>query len=217
LDYAGKCRPAATIGGDYYDFLPVPGNRLAFAIGDVSGKGIPAALLMASLRASLHGLAIADTGAIDQLMANLNRLTFEASSSDRYASLFYGVFDPASWTFNYVNAGHNPPILFRAASGERILLEEGGLMIGTFRSVPYRQGLVTLAAGDTMVMFTDGVSEAMNHAGEEFGEDRIVSAVHGGAGLSAAQLADQILGALDSFTAGAPQHDDITVVVVRIL
>jgi sigma-B regulation protein RsbU (phosphoserine phosphatase) len=217
LDYAGKCRPAATIGGDYYDFLPVSGGHFGFAIGDVSGKGIPAALLMASLRASLRALAIAYSGAIAQLMADLNDLIYEASSADRYATFFYGVVDPAARTFSYVNAGHNPPLLFRAGSEDILHLEEGGLMVGTFRGVQYQQGSVALRTGDTLVMFTDGISEAMNPAGEEFGEDRIVAAIREGAGLRAAALVDWVLSAVDSFTAGAPQHDDMTLVVVRAL
>lgn len=215
LDYEGKCRPAATIGGDYYDFLPLPGGRLGFAIGDVSGKGIPAALLMASLRASLRGLAISASGDIAELMANLNRLIYEASPSDRFATLFYGVFDPAARTFRYVNGGHNPPILFRPAIGEVVRLKEGGLMIGGFRSARYDQGCVPLSPGDTMVMFTDGISEAVNPEGEEFGEERVINALRADSGLPAARLGDRILDALDSFTSGAPQQDDITLVVVR--
>jgi len=217
LDYAGKCRPAATIGGDYYDFLPLAGNQLGFAIGDVSGKGIPAALLMASLRASLHGLAIAYTGRIAELMANLNQLTFEASSSDRYASFFYGVFNPDEYTFNYVNAGHNPPILFRSSSGEVATLAEGGLMIGAFRSARYQQACVMLAPGDTMVMFTDGVTEALSSSGEEFGEERLVATLRVNPGLSAVHLVDRIMSVLDAFTGDVPQHDDMTLLVVRVL
>ncbi len=214
LDYAGRCRPAATIGGDYYDFLPLSANRLAFAIGDVSGKGIPAALLMASLRASLHALAIAHAGDLAALMANLNQLIYDASASDRFASLWYGVFDPSTRSFAYVNAGHNPPILIQAC-GDIVHLEEGGLMLGGFRAASYKQGSVTLAPGDTVILFTDGVSEAMSPAGDDFGEKRLVAAVRGAAGLPAAQLLDRLLCALDAFTAGAPQQDDTTLVVVQ--
>jgi sigma-B regulation protein RsbU (phosphoserine phosphatase) len=216
LDYAGQCRPAATIGGDYYDFLPLLGGRIGFAIGDVSGKGIPAALLMASLRASLRGLAITPSGSIAEMMSNLNLVIYEASPLDRFATLFYGIFDPASRTFTYVNAGHNAPILLRAASGELVRLAEGGLMIGGFRFAQYQQASVTLQPGDTMVMFTDGITEALNADGEEFGEKRIIDSVHGGAGLPAAGLVHGIVCAVESFAAGARQNDDITVVVVRV-
>ncbi len=199
LDYAGQCRPAATIGGDYYDFLPLRGGRLGFTIGDVSGKGIPAALLMASLRASLRGLAITHSGTIAEMMSDLNQLIYEASPEDRFATLFYGIFDPASRVFTYVNAGHNAPIWLRATSGELVRLAEGGVMIGAFRSSQYRQASVTLAAGDTLVIFTDGINEARNAAGEEFGEKRIIESVREGAALPAAALLDRILCAVESF------------------
>lgn len=216
LDYAGQCLPAATVGGDYYDFLVLPGGRFGFAIGDVSGKGIPAALLMASLRASLRGLAITHSGTIAEMMSDLNQVIYEASPVDRFATLFYGVFDPASRSFTYVNAGHNAPILWRADSGGAQRLAESGLMIGGFRSAQYQQSTVMLGAADTIVMFTDGISEAPNSAGEEFGEKRIIDNVHAGAGLPAAELVHRILGAVESFSAGAHQYDDITLVVVRV-
>lgn len=215
VDYAGRCRPAATIGGDYYDFLPLPDGRLGFAIGDVTGKGIPAALLMASLRASLRGLAITHSGTIAEMMSNLNLVIYEASPVDRFATLFYGVFDPASRAFTYVNAGHNAPILLRNGSGELVRLAEGGLMVGGFRSAQYQQATVTLETGDTMVMFTDGISEARNAAGEEFGDQRLIHSIREGAAFPAAALLDRILCAVESFSAGARQYDDITLVVVR--
>ncbi len=217
LDYAGTCLPATTIGGDYYDFVPLPEGPLGFAIGDVSGKGIPAALLMASLRASLRALAVAYSGAITEIMANLNRLIYEASSPEHYATFFYGVYDPAARRFDYVNAAHNAPMLFHSATGEIVRLKEGGLMIGGFPFAKYQQGSVALGTGDTLVLFTDGITEARNTAGEEFGEQRIISAVRGGAGLAAGELVNRILSAVESFTAGASQHDDITAVVIRVV
>ena len=217
LDYAGKCRPAATIGGDYFDFVPLPDSRLGFAIGDVTGKGIPAALLMAGLRASLRGLAIANSGPLAELMENLNRLIYESSPSDRFATFFYGVFDPSARTFRYVNAAHNAPILFRGAAGDVVRLKEGGLMIGGFPAATYQEGSVTMTAGDILVMFTDGISEAVNAQGEEFGEERIFAAVRTAAGLPAALMIDRVLSVVDSFTAGAPRQDDMTLVVARVL
>jgi sigma-B regulation protein RsbU (phosphoserine phosphatase) len=216
LDYAAQCRPAATIGGDYYDFIPLPGGRLGFAIGDVSGKGIPAALLMASLRASLRGLAITHSGTIAEMMSKLNQVIYEASPVDRFATLFYAIFDPASCTFTYVNAAHDAPILLRAATGDLVRLAEAGLMIGGFRSAPYQQVSVTLARGDTLVMFTDGVGEARNAAGEEFGEKRIIESIREAAALPAAALLHSLLCAVESFAAGTQQYDDITPVVVRV-
>jgi len=150
-------------------------------------------------------------------MSNLNQLIYEASPSDRFATFFYGVFNPHDRAFDYVNAAHDAPMLFRSASGDIIRLDKGGVMIGGFRAMHYQQGSVTLDHGDTVVMFTDGVTEAMNPTGEEFGEERIVAAVRRGAGLPAVKLVDQIMGTLDTFTGSAPQNDDITLVVIRIL
>jgi phosphoserine phosphatase RsbU/P len=214
LDYAGKCRPASSVGGDYYDFVSMCDGRLGIAIGDISGKGVPAALLMASLQASLRGLAIANPPALSSLMENLNRLIYDTSPSNRYATFFYGVYNPVTREFVFVNGGHNPPMVFR---GDEVLrLEEGGPVVGLFGPAQYTQGTVTLQPRDTLVLFTDGISEAMNHEEEEFDEERLIPAVRSGAGLSPDQLIDHVLKACDTFSAGAPQHDDMTMVVVKV-
>ncbi len=214
LNYVGKCRPASSVGGDYYDFVSMCDGRLGIAIGDISGKGVPAALLMASLQASLRGLAIANPPALSSLMTNLNQLIYDASPSNRYATFFYGVYDAKSRDFMYVNGGHNPPMIFR---GDQVLrLEEGGPVVGLFGPAQYAQGIVTLEHGDTMVLFTDGVSEAMNNEEEEFDEERLIAAVRGGAGLKSAELIDRVFEACDAFAEGAPQHDDMTMVIVKV-
>src|SRR6202043_1542593 len=127
LDYCGRCRPAREVGGDYYDFLELPGGKLGIAIGDVSGKGVGAALMMASLEASLRALASVVEDPAD-LMARVNRLVYQASSSNRYATLFYAEYDPATRRLSYVNAGHNPPIVLRNNAGfcQVLRLEAGG-------------------------------------------------------------------------------------------
>jgi sigma-B regulation protein RsbU (phosphoserine phosphatase) len=147
-------------------------------------------------------------------MENLNRLVFEASTASRYATFFFGVYDPASRELSYVNAGHNPPMIFRGSNVLR--LEEGGPVIGLLCPARYEQASVTLQSGDTMVLFTDGVSEAMNPADQEFDEARLMDAVRSGAALDASTLIDHIMKACDEFAAGAPQHDDMTLVVVRV-
>jgi phosphoserine phosphatase RsbU/P len=213
MDYAGKCRPALSIGGDYYDFIPMSRGRLGVAIGDVSGKGVAAALLMANLQASLRGLAAADPPLLAPMMGNLNKLIFASSPSNKYATFFYGVYDPATRVFTYVNGGHNAPMVFRGKDVAR--LEDGGPVVGLFGPADYSQGSVTLAEGDTMVLFTDGVSEAMNFDDEEFGDDRMIATVQGRLG-DAAKLIEEIIRAADEFAGGAPQHDDMTLVVLRM-
>lgn len=216
LDYCGLCRPAQAVGGDYYDFLALPEGKLGIAIGDVSGKGIAAALLMASLQASLRSQAISGPAELDILMRNVNRLVYEASASNRYATFFYGQYHPAALRLDYVNAGHNAPILFREGAGVT-RLEDGGTVVGLLRNAPYRQSSVTLRPGDTLLLFTEGISEAMTVENEEWGEDRLMEAMKECDGLAAAKTIQRLLAAADTFAGGAKQHDDMTLVVVRVV
>jgi phosphoserine phosphatase RsbU/P len=223
LDYAGHCRPALGVGGDYYDFLALPQGHLGVAIGDVSGKGIAAALMMASLQASLRGEATRGPDNLAAAVANVNRLVYEASSANRYATFFYGQYDPANRKFDYVNAGHNPPMVFHCAdqgkdkNAKVTRLEVGGTVVGLLENFAYEQGTVSLQVGDTLVAFTDGISEAMNSADEEWGEDRMMAAIQKCDGMNADQLMQQIFVEADKFVAGAKQHDDMTVVILRIM
>lgn len=218
LDYAGHCRPALGVGGDYYDFLALPHGHLGVAIGDVSGKGIAAALMMASLQASLRGEATRGPDNLAAAVANVNRLVYEASSANRYATFFYGQYDPATRKFDYVNAGHNPPMVFHCSdkNAKVTRLEVGGTVVGLLESFAYEQGSVSLQAGDTLVAFTDGISEAMNSADEEWGEDRLMTAIQQCDGMNANQLMGQIFVEADKFVAGAKQHDDMTVVILKV-
>ena len=217
LDYAGHCRPALGVGGDYYDFLALPQGHLGVAIGDVSGKGIAAALMMASLQASLRGEATRAPENLAAAVANVNRLVYEASSSNRYATFFYGQYDAAARSFDYVNAGHNPPMLFHCSGGQWTVrrLDVGGTVVGLLESYAYEQGSVTLAHGDILVAYTDGISEAMNAADEEWGEDNMMETVKQYDSLPAKEILQRILAAADGFVAGAKQHDDMTLVILR--
>src|SRR5215471_2006719 len=216
LDYCGQCRPAREVGGDYYDFLELPGGRLGIAIGDVSGKGVGAALMMASLEASLRALAsVVDDPA--ELMERVNALVYQASTSNRYATLFYAEYDPACRRLSYVNAGHNPPVVLRNRNGscDVLRLETGGPVIGL---VPhrYQRGTFSHEAGDLVVLFTDGVSESMNVRFEEWGEDRLIELAKMCHALPATEVMRQILAAAEAFAAGASQHDDMTLVILRV-
>ncbi len=217
IDYAGACRPALGVGGDYYDFLALPGGQLGIAIGDVSGKGIAAALTMATLQASLRGEATRMTDDLATVVSNVNRLVYEASSANRYATFFYGQYNPAKRELTYVNAGHNPPMLFHCSAGEWRLsrLETGGTVVGLLESFPYQQGAVTIAPNDVFVAYTDGISEAMNNADEEWGEDRMMETIRSCSGLNPSEMIASIMQAADAFVAGAKQHDDMTLVVIH--
>jgi len=215
LTYAGHCRPARGVGGDYYDFLALSSGRLGLAIGDVSGKGVPAALLMASLQASVRGQSQTEDGRVAELMSNVNRLVCDASPENRYATFFYAQFEPSTLKLIYTNGGHNPPILLRG--GEVLRLEMGGPPVGLFRMSPYVQDEIQLQAGDLLVLFTDGISEAENPAEDEWGEEALVETARGCGDLPPSEMIARIMQAADVFAAGAPQHDDMTLVVARVL
>ena len=216
LEYAGACRPALGVGGDYYDFIKFSDSELGIAIGDVSGKGIPAALLMATLRAYLRGQTIRRDSDLGAMMANLNRLVYESSAPNRYATFFYAQYETTTRVLQYVNAGHNPPMIVRT-SGDVIRLDVGGPVIGLIEGCAYEQGQATLEPGDVLVAYTDGVSEAMNVDHEEWGEDQLAAITLRARSVSCQELIVRIMQAADGFVAGAPQHDDMTIVVVRRL
>ena len=220
LDYFGVCRPAYAVGGDYYDFLKLPNGSLCVAIGDVSGKGIAAALMMASLHASLRGQALEGGHDLAAQMAIVNRLIYAASTVNRYATFFYAQFNPQTCELTYVNAGHNPPIILRrngSRQAEIVRLETGGTVLGLFPQVLYSQDRVQMKDNDLLIGFTDGISEAMSPAEEEWGEERMIQAAERCHGSDAATVARALIVAADAFANGAAQHDDITVVTMRVL
>jgi phosphoserine phosphatase RsbU/P len=216
VDLAGRCRPALEVGGDYYDLIEMEAGHLGFAIGDVSGKGISAALIMASLRASLRGLILDDPGDLARMMQKVSHLVYEASSSSRYATFFFATLNPRTREFRYVNAGHNPPVLVKQASGTLLRLEDGGPVVGMLPFAVYEAQSVTLEPGDLLVAYTDGISEAMTAADEEWGETRMLAAVPPQSSASALEVLNGIFLAADAFTAGAEQHDDMTLLVMRV-
>jgi sigma-B regulation protein RsbU (phosphoserine phosphatase) len=218
LDYCAECHPAREVGGDYYDFLELPGGRFGIAIGDISGKGIGAALMMANLEACLRG-QVSAASSTPELMRRVNRMVYDASSANRYATFFYAEYDPQTARVVYVNAGHNPPIVLRRAGAEWEVsrLESGGPVIGLLPDCQYQQSHFDLQPGDLIVMFTDGISESMNGADEEWGEDRLIACAKTCCNLSARETLDRMMAEATAFAAGAPQHDDMTLAVFRIL
>lgn len=214
IEYTGACRPAQSVGGDYYDFIELPDGTFAFAVGDVSGKGMPAALLMSALQASVRGQAMNGVTDLAIFMRNVNRLLYDMSPKSHFATLFYGIFDPASNVLRYASAGHNPPILLRV-SGEVELLAPNGPGVGILRLSQYKQSETHFESGDLLVAFTDGFTEAMNGAKEEFGDQRLLDTVREAAGLAPDAILNHAMSAVDRFVAGATQHDDMTMVVLK--
>jgi phosphoserine phosphatase RsbU/P len=211
---AGSCRAALGVGGDYYDVIDFGDGRIGLAIGDVSGKGISAALLMASLRASLRGVTLDSPRDFARLMHKVNRLVYEASASNRYATFFFAAFDPATRRLECVNAGHNPPVLLRSSRVMR--LEADGPVVGLLPFAPYTEQTLTLEPGDVLLLYTDGISEAMTSEDEEWGEERMISAATAVRKLPASEILRALFTAADAFTTGAPQHDDMTLLILKL-
>lgn len=216
LECTAICRSARGVGGDYYDFLPLGPDQLGIALGDVSGKGISAALLMAGLQALLRSNAPTHKTSISTLLGVMNRLMSASTARGKYATFFYGFYDGELHTLHYANAGHLPPMLFRN-SGEVLRLPAGGMVLGMFPDAVYKQAELDLHTGDVLVIFSDGVSEALNEAEEEFGEERLQQVVQAHLHLSAVAIQEALLQSVADFVGTAPQHDDLTMVITRVI
>jgi sigma-B regulation protein RsbU (phosphoserine phosphatase) len=215
LQLAAICRPARTVSGDYYDFIRIGPSRLGIALADISGKGISAALLMASLQASLRSNAMLDGhGGTAALVERLNQHLFKNTSDDRYATFFYAVYDCDSKSLTYTNAGHLAPFFVHAGKVQQ--LDEGGTVVGLFEDVPYTQGNMKVEPGSILVAFSDGLTEPENVYGEEFGMERLKEEILRQANMPAPRVAENLIAAAEQWAGSAEQADDITVVVARM-
>lgn len=214
LEMAGGNRPTRQVGGDYFDVFPLPDGSTAFCLADVSGKGIPAALLVSTVHACLHLLLDVGFADLPSVVARLNRLLYGFSATRKYATLFLARFEPASRRLRWVNAGHNPPILLRGARLE--LIESGGVPVGMLEGVSHAEGSHFLSPGDLLVIYSDGITEANDADDQEFGMERLTRLVKASAHLPAASLPARILEEVASFAAETPQYDDQTVLVARV-
>jgi serine phosphatase RsbU (regulator of sigma subunit) len=213
LEISGSSRPARVVGGDYFDVFKLGEDKLGLCIGDVSGKGMPAALLMSNLQAVVKALATEDISP-KELMAKVNRVMWRNTTEDKFITLFYALVDARARTLQFTNAGHNAPILTRQ-DGTQVRLEEGGLIVGAFQESEYEQGQIGLRPSDRLVMFTDGVTEAVNEEDDEFGEKRLVEATLRGRQLSSEALHDFLFDAVTEFC-GGEFEDDATLLVVLV-
>ena len=212
-------RPANTVAGDYYDVFPRPGrtveeNRVVLAVADVAGKSIPAAMLMATFQASLKTLSTAQVP-LNELAANMNRYACQNSQGGlRFTTAFLAEYDPVNRTVHYINAGHNNPIL-RRASGQVERLDIGGLPFGILPETKYESATVTLAPGDWLVIFTDGLIEAENSRQEDYGEPRLLSAIAAATSATPAEMLKRLMAEVDVFVGATPQHDDVTCLLLK--
>jgi serine phosphatase RsbU (regulator of sigma subunit) len=207
----GANRPCLTVGGDYYDFALMQG-QLMMALGDVSGKGAGAALLMAVLRAAVRGLW--SEASVAEAVSRINSTVCQNVTQGKYVTFFLARLEPATGQVCYVNAGHNPPLLVRR-DGTIETLTEGGMVLGLFDSIPYAEGKCEMRAGDTLLIFSDGVTETFSASGDEFGDERLGEVALRGRGLDAAGLQAEILRELESFAVGTKATDDRTLIVLK--
>ena len=202
------------VGGDYYDIIPLSPHEYVLAIGDVAGKGIPAALLMANVQAALRTIAPLRLQLPDAT-TRINSLIYGNTDIDKFITFFWGLLDTETHTFEYVNAGHNPPYLLRN-DGTVETLSEGGLILGILDPPPpYSSGIVLLEPGDTIVGYTDGVNEAMSSEMVEFGDDRFLELLEDCRDLDALSTITRVRDEIVEYARGAPQSDDITMLVAK--
>jgi serine phosphatase RsbU (regulator of sigma subunit) len=242
LVYRAYCKPTTIVSGDYHDFLLIAPDKLGIAIGDIAGKGISAALLMANLQGLLRSYAPMRCENLPDLMADINSALYQSTDSNKFATLFYGVYDDSKRRLTYVNAGHNAPIVFRrknmnVTSGnisdqdyfdspgisssmdryEIVRMETGGTVIGAFPNAIYTPHTIQLLSGDILVLFTDGLSDARNFVHEQYGEDRLTSFVAANLHESHTKLHELILNDINLFTGDGIQFDDMTLVVAQVV
>jgi sigma-B regulation protein RsbU (phosphoserine phosphatase) len=211
-EVSGLVVPARQVGGDYYDYFPLGDGRFAITIADVSGKGVPAALLMANVQASLRAFCNGDRE-ITEAIRQVNRSVARAASGGKFITLFYGEVDPARGVLRFTNAGHNYPML-RRQDGSIEELTHGGLLLGLFEDAEYERGEIPFAPGDALLLYSDGISEAADSRGHQFGEDRLRAVWQACAAMPSSEVIGSVLKDVEKFRGSAGQGDDMTAVVV---
>jgi phosphoserine phosphatase RsbU/P len=214
LDYAGICRPARGVSGDYYDFLPLGDGKLGLLLADVSGKGMSAALLGASLHAAVRANAVSAGDRCGEVLAKASHLLYETTTAERFATVFYGVYDPAARILTYANAGHYPPMLVRDGTCTR--LDSLTPPAGMLPVLPALQNSVKLVQGDWLLIFSDGIPEAMSESGEDFGDNGLLDALDRLESGTAAEVCEGIVNEVRNHLREQRQPDDITLIAVKV-
>lgn len=215
VELAALSLPAKEVGGDFYDFIPVGLNKWGLVIADVSGKGVPAALFMALSR-TLVRASVSDTVTASETICKTNEQITENDRSNMFVTLFYGVLDPVRMSLTYVSAGHNPPIKLSRGAQDMIMLKARGVALGVVPDMQLEEKEITLDSNDVVVLYTDGVTEAINDKEEQFGQDRMLAIAEETRNLPAAEMVQRIKDAVLEFSLGQPQFDDITLMVLKI-
>jgi sigma-B regulation protein RsbU (phosphoserine phosphatase) len=212
-DIAGSSIPAQSVGGDYFDFIPIDDKRLAICLGDVSGKGLPASLLMANVQATLRGQTLVDAPANERI-GRANKLLYRCTDDERFVTLFYGVLDFAGHKLDYCSAGHEQPFVV-SADGKVSRLETGGLALGVFENVQYQQETVSLNSGDVLIAYSDGITDAANASNQPFGSERLASLIGEYRNDRSSLLIERIVDGVNRHAGDTPQFDDLTVLVIK--
>ncbi|MGH7492850.1 MAG: PP2C family protein-serine/threonine phosphatase [bacterium] len=213
-EIASMSLPAQSVGGDYFDFIPVDDHRWALCLGDVTGKGLPASLLMANLQATIRGQTLS-LSSVSECLQRANRLLHQSTDDEKFATVFYALLDTQRHLLCYANAGHNDPLLFSGSQPRPRALKTGGIMLGVFSSFPFQEETIALQPGDLLLIYSDGVTEAKNVLDEDFGEERLLELVQKNLAKPAQSLIDEIIQAVQAFAGQTPQHDDLTLMIMR--
>jgi sigma-B regulation protein RsbU (phosphoserine phosphatase) len=222
LEVSGVCLPARVVSGDYFDYMPLDAGGLGIAIGDICGKGISAALLMANLQAALRSnvMYLRKNGGsrndetVAEIVQSLNRQMYGYTADNRFATFFYAVFNDADLTLTYCNAGHNPPLYFEGDTVQR--LQSGGTVLGIFPDSAYEQASLQMHKDGILVAFTDGIVESADPNGEEFGEARLIELVQSSTGLDAEELKERIIDSVLDWSTAEEMADDMTLIVAKV-
>lgn len=210
---AGASEPAQMVGGDYFDFINIDENRLAITLGDVSGKGLPAALLMSNLQATIRGMSLLDTSP-KECLGRSNRLMYQSTDPHKFATLFYGILDTKNHRLSYSSAGHDLPF-FLSGDRDTVRLKAGGLLLSCLEDSEYEEDSMGLEPEDLLVIYSDGITEARSEDEEEFGEERLSALLRQNRGLSPSDLIKRITETVREFAGSRPQMDDMTLVIVK--
>ncbi|RPJ40289.1 MAG: hypothetical protein EHM19_13915, partial [Candidatus Latescibacterota bacterium] len=214
-EFAALCRPARAVGGDYYDLFAIGEDHVAFAIGDVSGKGLGPSMLMSSAHTMIRMRLQRSDAPLPLLMSELNKHLYASTSPEMFLTLFVGLIDVRSGHLRYVNGGHNPPLLLRGSGEKPTTLETGGTIVGIVPGITFEEGEAAVEPGGMIVLFSDGVTEATNEREEMFGDERLAAEVAAGLRVSPSAVLDSILASVDRFAGACEQGDDISLIVVR--
>ena len=212
-DISARSIPAKEVGGDYFDFIPLEQNRLAFCLGDLSGKGMPAALLMSNLQATIRGQTMVNATTAECLHRS-NKILFHNTPPEKFATFFYGILDPGNHSLVYSNAGHNYPFLFKKGK-EPVQLKESGIVLGCMEPFPFTEEKISLKPGETLLIYSDGITEAVNPENEELGESKLVQIISENQELSAEEIVKKVIDTVKEYTGTSPQTDDITLLIIK--